>query len=229
MQEVVELRGVRLTPVIELEPGTFSKQDHSMPSGSAKEMPDEWGEYWRDSLADSGVSGISPIVPGSWHVSTSDLTSSQLEKVLRVILDEWGGISSLNDPDSRPVLNGGLALRSDEQGVFIEPTCCSDLGNTANWKEAASFEGEQWEMLWIGHPWLSMKLQKPWLLLSDLHETDDPVERWAVKPDELSRAVAAAEDELSRFSKMIASVLVNCGYKGDAVSMSLKLVGLDDK
>lgn len=229
MPEVVELRRVKLTPVIELEPGTFSTQDHSMPSGSIKEMPVEWGEYWCASLADSGISGISPIVPGSWHVSTSELTSSQLEKVLRVFLDDWGGLSSLNDPDSIPVLTGGLVLSSDEQEVFIEPTCCSDLGNTTNWKEAASFEGEQWEMLWIGHPWLSMKFQKPWLLLSDLHETEAPVERWAVKPGDLSRAVSAAVEELTRFSEMIATALVNCGYKGDAVRMSLKLAGLDDE
>jgi hypothetical protein len=85
MPDVVELRGVRLTPVIELEPATFSTQAHP------KETPEEWADYWRVSLADSGISGVNPIVPGSWHVSTSDFTVSQLEKVLRVIVDDRVG------------------------------------------------------------------------------------------------------------------------------------------
>ncbi len=111
--------------------------------------------------------------------------------------------------------------------MIVEPTCCCDLGDIANWKAAATFQGKDWEILWIGHPWLSMKFRQPWLLLSEPHESNDPVERWAVKPDELGQAVSAAEDELSHFSKMIASVLLNCGFKGNVVSMSLKLVGLD--
>ncbi|WP_144997127.1 hypothetical protein [Polystyrenella longa] len=192
-------------------------------------MPDEWDHYWRESLADSGITEINPIFSGSWYLATDELSEAQLEKYLSVILDEWGGLSSLDDPDSVPVLDGGLVLYSKDDGMIVLPTCCSDLGNIADWKAAVTFKDDYWEMLWIGHPWLSMKFRKPWLLLSELHELNNPVERWAVKPDELGHAVSAAEDELSRFSKMIASVLVNWGYKGDAVGMSLKLVGLGNE
>jgi hypothetical protein len=127
------------------------------------------------------------------------------------------------------VLDGGLALSSDQQDVFIEPTCCSDLGDIANWKKAATFDGEQWEMLWIGHPWLSMRFQEPWLSLSNLHELDAPVERWAVMPDELEEAVMVAEAELIRFSEQIASVLTGWGYQGESGRVSLKFVGLDSE
>jgi hypothetical protein len=226
MVSTVELHGVNLTPVIELEPGTFSTQPHSSPSGSVKEMPNEWEQYWRACLADSGIAAISPIFPGSWHIATTELSSSQLEKYLRVVFDGWGGVSILDDPDSRPVLNGGLALSSDDFGVICEPTCCSDLGDIANWKEAATYEGSEWAVLWIGHPHLSMKFRKPWLLLSDLHEFDAPVERWAVKPNEIGDAVMVAEAELSRFSKQIASILTGWKYEGDSACVSQKLVGL---
>ncbi len=229
MSSIVELHGIELKPVVELEPSSFSTETRTSPQGSLRDMPDAWDHYRRASLADSGITEITPIFPSSWHIATAEFSTFNLEKYLGVIVDDWGGLSSLDDPDSRPVLNGGLALCSKDSGVIVEPTCCGDLGDIANWKAAVAFEGEHWETLWIGHPWLSMKFRQPWLLLSELHESNDPVERWAVKPDELGHAVSAAEDELSRFSNMIASVLVNCGYNGDAVSMSLKLVGLDDE
>ncbi|MBD3673846.1 MAG: hypothetical protein HUJ26_10010 [Planctomycetaceae bacterium] len=229
MSSIIELHGIELKPVVELEPSSFSTENRTSPQGSFRDMPDAWDHYWRASMADSGITEINPIFPGSWHIATAEFSTFNLEKYLGVIVDDWGGLSSLDNRDSRPVLNGGLALCSKDSGVIVEPTCCSDLGDIANWKAAVAFEGEHWETLWIGHPWLSMKFRQPWLLLSDLHESNDPVERWAVKPDELGHAVSAAEAELSRLSKVIASVLVNCGYKGDAVSMSLKLVGLDDE
>ena len=227
MSAVVELLAIRLTPVIELEPGAFSKQSHDMPSGSAAELPEEWDMYWRTSLLDSGISGINPIVPGSWHVPTTDMNSAHLEKVLRVIIDEWGGILSLDDSDSKPILNGGLALSAVEQDILIEPTCCSDLGDVANWKVAASCEKEEWEMLWIGHPFLSVRYQQPRLILSDLHESNDPNERWSVKPGELKKAIIGAESELLKFSKRIGSILDDWGYEGPTSKVSLMLAGLE--
>lgn len=190
-------------------------------------MPDEWDKYWRASLLDSNISGIDPIVPGSWHVSTSDIDSAQLEKVLRVIIDGCGGMLSLDDSDSKPVLSGGLALSANEQDIIVEPTCCSDLGDIDNWKAAASYEKEEWEMLWIGHPWVSVKFQHPWLLLSELHESNDPVERWSVKPLELKEAIVSAESELFRFSERIASILDGWGYQGPTSEVSLMLAGLE--
>lgn len=226
MPSTAELRRIQLIPVIELEPMTFSTRFHSMLMEANGKDADELDHCWRASLADSGISGIDPIFPGSWLVCTSDVTSTKLVNILRVIIDKRGGVSSLNNPSPKSVLSGGLALMSDEQGILIEPTCCGDLGDIANWKEASTYEGEEWKMLWIGHPWLSMKFQKPWLLLSDLHESCDPVERWAVMPHELMQSVHAAEAELIRFSKQIVPILLAWHYKGDAVNMSLKLVGL---
>lgn len=227
MSELIHLSGFQLLPVVELEPGTFATVEREFPQGSGEDVPDDWQTYWDLSLADSGITDLSPIRTGSWFVATSEFEESQLKDYLQVTFDDWGGISSLNDPDSRPVMSGGLALLSSQKDILVEPTCCSDLGDIENWKAAASYEGNIWEMLWIGHPWLSMKFQEPWLILSDLHESEDPIARWAVKPSELKEAVAAAEAELFRFSKRITSILDGWGYGGDAASISLKLVGLD--
>lgn len=227
MGQVEKLHEFELIPVVELEPGTFSTKEHAIPSGTGFEMPQEWEHYWRASLADSGITGIDPFRPGSWLVSTADFSPSQLEKVLQVIVDDEGGISSLTGPNEVTALNGGIILSCEALDLLIEPTCCSDLGNFADWKEAASYSGADWEMLWIGHPWLSKRFQDPWLLLSDYHEGENPVERWAVKPQQLGNAVKAAEAELSRFAKEIASILERRSCPGDAIGIARKLLGLD--
>ena len=82
-------------------------------------------------------------------------------------------------------------------------------------------------MLWIGHPFLSVKYQQPWLLLSDLHESNSPVERWSVKPGELKEAIINAESELLEFSKRIGSILDDWGYEGPTSQVSLMLAGLE--
>ena len=65
------------------------------------------------------------------------------------------------------------------------------------------------------------------LILSDLHESNEPVERWAVNPEELQEAVNAAEGELLRFSTMIAQILKAWNYDGDATKTSMQFAGLD--
>ena len=226
MPEPTQLDDFQLVPVLELEPGTFSTVERESPHGSGDEVPEEWQTYWDLSLADAGITGLRPVRTGSWFVRTTLFSDQQLEQTLGVIFDDWGGISILMDPDSRPILNGGLALSSDQQDVFIEPTCCSDLGDIENWKVAAKYQGTSWEMLWIGHPWLSMKYQKPWLLLSEPHESEDPVARWAVNPIELQEAVAAAEAECIRLAKQISAVLIDFGFEGDPDNTALNLAGI---
>jgi hypothetical protein len=83
--------------------------------------------------------------------------------------------------------------------------------------------------MWIGHPWLSVMFQEPWLLISDPHETEDPTARWALCPDQLGRAVVAAEAELERFAKDIARVLPSLGYRGDSQPMARRLAGMEQR
>lgn len=227
MPDVTELHGIELVPVLELEPSAFSTQERPIPSGAAGERPRDWEAYWRACLADSGIKELRSIAPGSWYVSTSEFTTPQLENFLRLVIDEQGGISSLKDAQSTTALSGGFALNAGELSAVIEPTCCGDLADIANWKDAASFQGEEWQMLWIGHPWLSMKFQKPCLLLSEPHESDKPVGKWAVNQDELGEAVKAAETELIRFSKQVEAVMLAWDFAGDSAKVSSKLAGLN--
>ena len=48
-------------------------------------------------------------------------------------------------------------------------------------------------MLWIGHPWLSVRYEGSLLVISEPHDSDTPTARWAVDAGLLDRAVDAAE------------------------------------
>jgi hypothetical protein len=207
VEDLITLQEILLVPVITLEPSKFSRVTHQTDADVSKEMPQDQEQSWYSALADSGLNGLIPVVRGSWNVPVSQFADSQLETILRRIVEDWGGVSYLNNPDTEPFLSGGFVLLSANQGLVIEPTCCGDLRDISNWKEAATSSGSEWEQLWIGHPWLSYKYQEPWLLLSDLHEAKAPVERWVVRRKELEDAVLTAESELVAFADRIDVVL----------------------
>lgn len=230
MSRLIILEGFKLVPVVELEPSTFSSRSRTLPSGSGLEVPEEWFCYWRDSLADSGVTGLRPLRPSSWHVPTTEFASAaMLETVLAFIFQRWGGIEVLSDPDCQPVLNGGLALCGASGEVVITPGCCADLGDAKNWKEASEYRNNEWQMLWIGHPWLSIRYESPWLVISEPTESASPSDRWAISPDELHDAVEGAEAELESFARRIAQVLLSLSYNGDSNSMARQLAGVEER
>lgn len=221
------LEGIQLVPVVELEPHKFSTQARQSPAGSREDSPEEWFQFWADSLRDSGITRLQPLLRGSWHVPTVNFdVGANLRRFLEKTFQIWGGIDSLSDPDCNPVLNGGLALHCAASNVVIEPRCCASLRDGINWKEAAAYRGAEWQMLWIGHPWLSVRYQSPWVVLSEPYESDAPSDHWAVFPEELDKAYVDARAELDRFAGKLALVLPTLGYREDPVEMSRKLAGL---
>lgn len=109
--------------------------------------------------------------------------------------------------------------------MLIEPTCCGDLGNLSEWREAAAYRQSAWKMLWIGHPWISVRFGEGRLVFSEPHESDAPAARWAVNPGELGRAVAAAEAELEDFARRLEPVLDAMGV-AEARRTARSLAGL---
>ena len=228
MCDLTLLHGIELVPVVELEPSTFSASTRRSPTGSGREVPEEWNRYWQESLADSGVTGLRPLFPGSWHVPTTEFVDRfVLQRTLDRIIAGWGGIEALTDPEGDPVLNGGLALRIPHGEVLVEPACCVDLRNHTDWEQATRYRGSEWEMLWIGHPWMSVRFQEPWLILSEPGESDAPVARWAVDSEELSLTLSVAEAELARFAVPLARALAALGFQGEPGPIARKLAGLD--
>jgi hypothetical protein len=167
---VVVLEDIELIPVLQFEPSAFAADDRPGPSGLVKDIPEEWYRYWLECLAESGITGLVPIQRGSWHVPTREFTDlAPLRKVLEVIFQKLSENGFVDQPDGTALL-GGLALRSQSQNVLIEPTCCADLGNVADWRKAAAYRQAEWQTLWIGHPWLSVRYHAPRLIICDPFE-----------------------------------------------------------
>ena len=226
MSDLTLLEAFELVPVIELEPGRFSTRERPLPPGAGREVPAEWDRYWLDSLADSGVTGLSPLRPASWLVTVRQLTSPvTLGRVLSALVRSWAGPEGLSNPDGRPVLDGGLALcRGGE--VLVAPTCCGDLGNLSEWRGAVDYRQPEWKMVWIGHPWVSVRFAAGRLVFSDLHESGPPVARWAVGPEEFGRAVSAAEAELEDFARRLEPVVASLGGLQAPAMIARHLAGL---
>lgn len=181
---LVLLEALELVPVLQLEPHKFATCDRDSPSGVFQDDQDAWFLYWATCLADSGITGLRPLRQGSWHVPTANFNDSgNLRRFLQVTFHDWGGIDSPSNPDRRAILDGGLALRGPAGDVLVEPGCCADLGDANNWKMAAEHRGPEWQILWIGHPWISVRYEAPWLILSGPHESGEPSGRWTVLPE----------------------------------------------
>ena len=218
------LDAVELIPVLELVPTTFSQGGRKFDDYDDRGLPDPCGDYWRDSLADSGIVGLTPIPLGSWFIPVAEFQSPvMIARYLAVIIGEWGGAESFAEPDWEPVLNGGLVLRAGGE-ILITPQCCVSLADVKPWRDAAESRDEAWKMLWIGHPWISSRFDADSVILSDLHEGKSPKARYAVHPAELARAVAAAESELDAFAARMHPALAELGVT-DVKDIARKLVG----
>jgi len=225
VSSIVVLENVELIPVVKLEPFRFAAEGRSAPSGIYEDMPEEWYRYWLVSLADSGITGLTPVERGSWHVPTSEFTDPELlGRVLELIFQQLSEAGFSIDLECLP-LDGGLALRCRSQNALIEPGCCGDLGNVAGWRNAVGYRQGEWHPLWIGHPSLSTLYRAPRLIISSPHDAEDPTSRWAVCPDQLQVAIEGAEIELERFAGRIAEALPPA-YEADPHLLGRKLAGL---
>ena len=220
------LERIELVPVLRLEALRFATQDRAVPSESRQDMPGEWLRFWKDSLADSGLGGLDPVVPGSEFVETRAISTNSLEKILRKLIKNCGRIDSLADTGGGNVMEGGIILRSFSGGVLIEPGCRSDFGTIQDWHAAANYRSNEWSDLWIGHPWVSVRFQDSSLLISEAHEQGNPIAHLALSPEKLLHAIEAAKDELRSFAAHIARLLPGMGYGGDAEAMAHRMAGL---
>jgi hypothetical protein len=73
---------------------------------------------------------------------------------------------------------------------------------------------------------VSVRFDEGWLVFSEPHESDAPVGRWAVNPEEFGRAVASAKAELEDFARRLRSILEAFGGVATPDVVANKLAGL---
>jgi hypothetical protein len=136
---------LRLIPVIEFEPSAFSQSQRTSPQSAD---PAEWRCYWKESLADSGITELDPV-DDTWLVRVQDVTNlATINTFLRAKLRDVDAI-----PDHLISLNGGYILQTDDL-FSIYPTCCGSLEDIKSWERAVTYRKPEWTEIWIGHPWI---------------------------------------------------------------------------
>ncbi len=223
--ELVTLGDLTLAPVVELAPYDFAAPERVSPG--AQGTDEGWRAHWFASLADAGITGLMPLYPGSWLVTTRHLSESPaLDAVLRGLL-MLGDDSDEAQMRRNGALEGGFALFADGE-LVIKPSCCNGLYELCEWQEAAAHREPVWKDVWIGHPWISVRFREGRLILSDYHEGAPFLERWAVDPADLGRAVAAAQNDLEVFAGALRRSLRGLQGRAGARILARRLAGLEE-
>jgi hypothetical protein len=211
---------IELSPVVEIEP---MGEGLALPVGSARENPQGWSEYWTAGISARGYSRVKAIEPGSWFVELDAMDERSLETLLREKLADCEGPVEIENIGA---LNGGYALRADEK-VLLTPSCCGDLANLDGWKQASRYAGSDWQMLWIGHPWVSVRAAESLLVISDYHEDDrEIVPLLAVQPHDLELAVARAKRLTLSFAERLVPFVARIFPRAPAGRVVKQLTGL---
>lgn len=167
---------------------------------------------------------MEPVAPRSWQVFAEEIrTPATLTKILQSHFGD-GGIPA--DAQEASALSGGFALLHHAE-VIVLPGCCGDLGNLADWAQAAQHEGGDPTMLWIGHPWLSVWSEGDVLCMREEHEYPraEPARTFRVARGGLLQAVEHARPEVDALFERILFALGALGQRPDASTIAKRLVG----
>lgn len=201
----------RLVPVVEFEPSTYAQQAHAHGHGTERDDPEGWGRYWRDSLADAGVTGLDPFPANSWLIAVESLTDEHVLKALvqahaEAHQDEEDPLPAQEWVESLGAFDGGFVL-CDGETALVPPGCCCCLGSLADWREAGIDPAKG--SLWIGHPEASLWREGDRVLIQQNSEGGRPLEptHLALSALDLEEAVKAAEGALEDFAARLAPVV----------------------
>jgi len=215
MRRVPMTLPVALVPVLEVAPWQFSERER--PPGPAREHRQAWHDYFVACLRDAGMTGVEPIQPGSFFVRAPALLHHPLlAHLVRGCLTESGipgfpdGDGSQEEtPDERvAALDGGYALFSDAT-LVLEPGCCGDLGNLAEWEGALAARAPE-ANIWIGHPQLQAQFGPASLVLRQGWD-DPPAPDYLVETELpiawLADAIAGARSSFATFAAGLLAVV----------------------
>jgi hypothetical protein len=213
---------LKLIPVVEFEPGFFKSDDREHPIVSNNATPQDWAEYWENSLADSGIVGIDPYWECSFFVEVSQLTP----EIVKILLEKRYHRSI--ESNKFYSLSGGYVL--EEGTIFLStPHCCGSIGDIRGWEDASNWKNTDEMYLWIGHPQLMVSsIDSQHLRIRETYEYNEPEEPeiFTIDRTELKAAIVDAKKQLDDFKKVlsIAVVKVSPHLAENAIEIAEQLI-----
>lgn len=159
---------MKLINTIEVSPFDYAINEYKSPNGSSKDLPEEWDEFWKKCLSDKNIKNLESIKKGSFLV---DITSIKLFELEVIIKNELKDIDLKDYEEQIGRICGGIAIKIGNE-FLIEPTCCGDIGNIQEWQSIFEDGNDNWQELWIGHPWVFYKKTGGEIEFSDYYESN---------------------------------------------------------
>jgi hypothetical protein len=223
MRHVALSDEARLRPVLEVSPGDLGRAD-APPSRTGG--PESSRAYWRECLAQAGLSDARGVSEDSWllyadeivaELAVRNLVTSHLLPILRE-----GPLRVAQVPP----LAGGFALVDGGEPVFT-PGCCGDLGDLREWVTAAEHDVATPAPVWTGHPSLWVWRDGERLFLREDQEEGYPLapKTACIRVAVLREAVQLARRETDRFLDRVLQVICDVRELEDPVGLANALVG----
>lgn len=166
-----------LRPVIELSPADFGER----------------------------IQGLQPIGGGAWlHLIDDVVGSPVFEHALHHQVVYQGLLDEPAPDELGGAIQGGWALYDGDE-LVIAPQCCGDLSDLHDWKRVLLTASSDWDMLWIGHPWLQARTDEGHLLLEETQESNRPLHprQFRVTATHLKDAIHRAEARQQRLARTV--------------------------
>ena len=139
---------------IEIAPSLYTKNEYIYEEGlSREESRISYLAYLEKELSNSSLSGLKPIYPGSWHFDINQIKVNELKEIIK---DHLKDIDLSDYEEQCGCLCGGVVIKQDEK-TMLTSSCCGDFSDLHNWEEIEEKLNDNWEHLWIGHPWVYYK------------------------------------------------------------------------
>lgn len=202
---------MKLIPVVEFEPFAFQTVERESPIDCSNDDPQSWDDYWRNSLADGGITNIEPYEMSSWFVEVSKLTPKIVEILLNITYKVQDKTATSLEEMELGSLSGGYVLQVSKT-VQITPQCCGGLEDIEDWETASNWMNTEEMMLWIGHPWLMVSsVDDRHLQIRRTAEYGQPKEPVLITIDrnELKKAIIVAREQLDIFKQVLLVALPN--------------------
>ncbi|MFK7905965.1 MAG: hypothetical protein AB8B69_12605 [Chitinophagales bacterium] len=171
------LKNIHLHAVLQISPSDFDLPNY--PFEDRNYSPERKYHYWKQVLTKNGLPNLEPMEKGFEYIKISDIDDESLETLVKLNLvdiseyrcsteDLEAEMEEAESEDITPrCFDGGVVVTSQGKMV-ITPQCCYSLQDYKEWTRIK--QSKNFELIWIGHPWMYYKTQGNDILFTRLIE-----------------------------------------------------------
>lgn len=196
---------IQIYPVIEMSPWRVDGGDNlEMKEGQ------DYNNFTIEVFKTHGIKNIHALDPyGFSSIKISDINKEDLKILIEKELED--AKISENRTEMIGSFSGGLVI-IDHAGNVINHQCCACISDYKNWKEILEYPSKDWKQVWIGHPWIYVRINGDKIEFSDYMENSGNLEndlpvKMQMNVSEFTKALDKAIDELMIFKQNIMSIL----------------------